>query len=79
MLDIQKREGSGGSNSEARREMTGGNRNNRKDCRRSSKGPQNGAELDLDATSECLRTDYRIIEGMKVASEKGDFDITTVG
>jgi hypothetical protein len=57
----------------------GGNRNNKKDSRRPSHGPRNGTELDLDAISECLGTDQAIIEGMKKASENGDFDHTKVG
>jgi hypothetical protein len=38
-----------------------------------------GTELDLDAISECLRTDHVMIKGMKIAPEKGEFDITKVG
>jgi hypothetical protein len=60
---------------------TGGNRKNRKDGQRPSDGPQNGTGLNLDETSECLRTEenHRIIEGMNISSESGDFAITKVG
>jgi hypothetical protein len=53
--------------------MGGGNG---KASQRPSHGAQKGTELDLDAVSECLGTNHRIIEGMKSVSEIGDFDLT---
>jgi hypothetical protein len=60
--DIEKREKSGGSKSQTPIKRGGGRRKNRKDSRRPSHGPRKGTELDLDAISECLRSDHRIIE-----------------
>jgi hypothetical protein len=54
--DIEKREGFGGSKSEAPRVRGGGNRKNRKDSQRCSDGPQKWTKLDLDPMNECLRT-----------------------
>jgi hypothetical protein len=54
LSDIEKSEASGGSKSEAPIERGGGNR---KDSQRPSHGPQKETELDLDAISECLRTE----------------------
>jgi hypothetical protein len=42
-------------------------------------GCTKGDGLDLDATSECLRNDHRIIELMKSAFENADFNLTKVG
>jgi hypothetical protein len=39
----------------------GGNRNKREDGRGPSYDPENLTELDLDAISECLGSDHRII------------------
>jgi hypothetical protein len=79
MLDIQKREGSGDSKSETPIKMEAVcKRNNKKDSRRLSYGSQKETKLDLDGTSECLATD-RIIEGMNIACENGDFDLTKMG
>jgi hypothetical protein len=55
--EIEKREASGGSTSQTPLERGGGNRKDRKDTRRPSHGPQKGTELDLDAMSECLRSE----------------------
>jgi hypothetical protein len=62
--DIETREASGDSKSQTPIEREGGNGKNRKDSRRPSPGRQKGAEPDLDAISERLRTgsEYRIIE-----------------
>jgi hypothetical protein len=51
---------------------------NRRNHWRPSHRPQNRRELELDAISECSGTHHRIIEGMKTASENGDFDLTKV-
>jgi hypothetical protein len=41
--------------------------------------PTKRTEPDGNAISECLRTDHRIIEGMKKAFEDGNFDVKKVG
>jgi hypothetical protein len=46
---------------------------------RPSYGQQQGTELDLDAISECLRTDHKITERMTIASENGEFDVAKMG
>jgi hypothetical protein len=73
--DIGKKEGSGDSKSQTPIERRGGNSKNRK-AAENLRIAQNERGLDLDAISECLRTDHRIIEGTKIASENGDFDLT---
>jgi hypothetical protein len=55
--DIEKREGSGGSQSQVPIERRGGNGKNRKDSRRPSDGQPKWTDLDLDAISEFLGTE----------------------
>jgi hypothetical protein len=55
--DIEKREWSGDPKSKTPIERGTGNRKNRKDGRRPSHGPKQWTELDLNATSERLRTE----------------------
>jgi hypothetical protein len=79
MLYIQKREGSSDSKSETPIEMEAvaieAIEGTAKDLRMYHKMDRTRPV----AISECLRTDYKTIEGMKNASEIGDFDITKVG
>jgi hypothetical protein len=76
--DTERREGSGGWKSQPPIEREG-NRKKRKDSPRPSHGRQNGTETDLDAISECLTSDRGRIEGMKIASENGDYGVPKVG